>query len=100
MANINIQFIGMNTSENLEIFILKKLEKVAKFYQNFIDINVYIKYENNSENKGRICEVEMKQSGLHAFASADESDYQVAVAKAIDQVKRQLDKHKEVKLSS
>ncbi|CAL2059836.1 ribosome hibernation-promoting factor, HPF/YfiA family [Tenacibaculum sp. 190524A05c] len=94
MANINIQFIRMNTSENLEMFILKKLEKVTKFYQNLIDINVYIKYENSSENKGRICEVEMKQSGLHLFASANENDYQIAVTNAIDQVKRQLDKHK------
>ena len=33
----------MNTSENLEMFILKKLEKVTKFYQNLIDINVYRK---------------------------------------------------------
>ncbi|CAL2088819.1 putative sigma-54 modulation protein [Tenacibaculum sp. 190524A05c] len=94
MANINIQFIRMNTSENLEMFILKKLEKVTKFYQNLIDINVYIKYENSSENKGRICEVEMKQPGLHLFASANENDYQIAVTNAIDQVKRQLDKHK------
>ncbi|CAL2085152.1 ribosome hibernation-promoting factor, HPF/YfiA family [Tenacibaculum sp. 190524A05c] len=94
MANINIQFIRMNTSENLEMFILKKLEKVTKFYQNLIDINVYIKYENSSENKGRICEVEMKKPGLHLFASANENDYQIAVTNAIDQVKRQLDKHK------
>ncbi|MFY7670234.1 ribosome hibernation-promoting factor, HPF/YfiA family [Tenacibaculum sp. MEBiC06402] len=94
MADINIQFIRMNTSENLEEFILKKLEKITKFYQNLIDINVYIKYENSSENKGRICEVEMKQPGFRLFASADENDYQVAVTKAVDQIKRQLDKHK------
>ena len=94
MTNINIQFIQMTTSDNLEIFILKKLEKITKFYNNLIDINVYIKYENSSENKGRICEVEMKQPGLHLFASANEEDYQVAVTKAVDQVKRQLDKHK------
>lgn len=94
MSNINIQFLRMNTSDNLEAFILKKLKKIAKFYKNLIHINVYIKFENSAENKGKICEVEMRQPGLHLFATANESDYQVAVNKAIDQIKRQLDKHK------
>ncbi len=94
MANINIQFIQMGTSQSLELYILNKLEKVFKFYQNLIDVNVYIKHENSSENKGMICEIEMRKPGLHLFASSNENDYQLAVTKTVDQIKRQLEKHK------
>lgn len=94
MNNIDIQFIQMSTSKSLEKHILNKLEKIFKFYQKLTEVNVYIKHENTSENKGKVCEIELRQPSLHLFASANENDYQLAVNKTVDQIKKQLEKYK------
>lgn len=94
MNNIKIQFVQVITSKNLENYILKKLSKTSKLYQKLIDVEVYIKYENNSNKKGEICEIKLKQPSVYLLASSNENNYQLAVKKTVENIKRQLEKYK------
>lgn len=94
MKNVSIQFVHIPTSESLANYIQKKLIKIFKHYNKLIKVNVYIKKIKDFKNGGKVCEIELKRPNAHLFASANENDYQVAVKKTIESIKRQLTKQK------
>ena len=55
---IDIQFVSLPVSETLEVFTIKKLNKLAKKYDMIINVEVFFKKENDPKGKGKICEME------------------------------------------
>lgn len=91
---VNIQFIKMQTSEALESFTIKKLNKLAKRYDWIIKANVSYKLENDPRNKGRICEIELSVPGPRVFASSVAENFEVATDETIQDLEKQLEKRK------
>lgn len=90
----DIQFVSMPTSESMESYTLKKLEKLYKKYDSIIHISVFFKQENNPKDLGKICEMELSISGPRIFASSNEKNYELAVKNTISDLEKQLKKRK------
>jgi putative sigma-54 modulation protein len=93
---INIQFVNMSTSETMEAFTTKKLDGLVKKFDKIINANVFFKAENESKDKGKICEIELSAPGPRLFASSNEKNYELAVKNTISDLETQLKKRKAI----
>lgn len=93
---IDIQYVQMPTSESMDAFVIKKLNKLAKKYDWVIRAQVYFKLENDPSKKGKICEIELSAPGPRIFAKSDEEHFEKAAIASIKDLEKQLKKRKEV----
>ena len=91
---VNIQFIKMQTSETMEAFATKKLNKLSKRYDWIIKAQVSYKLENDPRNKGRICEIELSVPGPRIFASSNAVNFEIATDETLNDLEKQLRKRK------
>ena len=91
---INVQFVKMQTSESMEAFVIKKLNKLANKYDAIIRVDVFYKLENDPKGKGKICEIQLSQYGPKIFASSNEKNFELATDRTIDDLKKLLNKRK------
>lgn len=92
--NINIQFVNMQTSETMQNYATKKLEKLVSKYDSIIRLEVFLKKENDPKGNGKICDIEVSASGPRLFASSNEKNFEVAIKKTISDLEKQLKKRK------
>ncbi|QTY27713.1 ribosome hibernation-promoting factor, HPF/YfiA family [Flavobacterium sp. CS20] len=94
--DINFNYIHVSASERLEEFTSKRLNKLKDRYSWIVRAEVYFKKENTSSpESGMICEIEISAPGQNIFTSSNEKNFEVAISKSIDELKRQLQKKKE-----
>lgn len=91
---INIQFVKMLTSETMEAFVIKKLNKLAKHYDWIIKAEVAYKLDNDPKKKGKICDIQLSLPGPRLFATSTEENFELATDKTIQDLERQLKKRK------
>jgi putative sigma-54 modulation protein len=91
---INIQFVNMSTSETMEAYTVNKLDSLVKKFDKIIKANVSFKKENDSKDKGVICEIELSAPGPRLFASSNEKNYELAVKNTLKDLETQLKKRK------
>lgn len=91
---VNVQFVKMPTSEYMESFVLKELEKIEKKYEWLIKAEVFYKLENDPTGKGKICEIQVSLPGPRIFASSNEESFEAATDETIKDLDRQLKKRK------
>ncbi|WP_299667828.1 ribosome-associated translation inhibitor RaiA [uncultured Polaribacter sp.] len=90
----NIQFVNMPTSETMEAYTIKKLQRLFTIYNTIIAVNVFLKKEKDPKGNGKICEIEIRLSGSRLFASSNEKNYELAVKNTISDLEKQLKKRK------
>lgn len=93
---IEIQYVQMPTSESMDAFVTKKLNKLAKKYDWVIRAQIHFKLENDHTGKGKICEIELSAPGPRLFAKSDEEHFEKAAIASIKDLEKQLKKRKEV----
>ncbi len=91
---VNVQFVKMPTSESMEAFVNKRLEKLAKRYEWIIKADVFYKIENDPKGKGKICDIRLSLPGPIIFATSDEISYEAATDETIRDLEKQLKKRK------
>ncbi|HBY70267.1 MAG: ribosomal subunit interface protein [Flavobacteriaceae bacterium] len=91
---INIQYVKMKFSESMSSYVTKKLQKIEKKYEWVIRTDVFFKMENDSSEKGHICEMEVSLPGPKIFATSNEKNFELAVKETISDIERQLKKRK------
>jgi ribosomal subunit interface protein len=93
---INIQYVHMATSEAMNEYVTKKLQKLSKKYEWVIGAEVHFAVEHNDKEKGKICKMELSLPGPRIFATSNEANYEDAVKHTIKDLEKQLKKRKEV----
>lgn len=91
---INVQFIKMQTSETMESFAIKKLNKLAKRYDFLIRADVFYKLDNDPKKKGKICDIQLSLPGPRIFATSNAEDFELATDETISDLEKQLKKRK------
>ncbi len=91
---INVQFAKMQTSETMEEFAIKKLNKLGKHFDWIIKADVTYKLQNDPKKKGRICDIQLSVPGPRVFASSTADNFEVATDQTIKDLKKQLNKRK------
>jgi len=91
---ITVQFVKMPTSETMEAFVQKKLEKLEKRYDWILKADVFYKIENNLKGKGKICDIQLSVPGPRIFATTDDESFEAATDETIRDIEKQLKKRK------
>jgi putative sigma-54 modulation protein len=91
---INVQFVKMLTSETMEAFAIKKLNKLAKRYDFIIKADVFYKLENDPKKKGKICDIQLSLPGPRIFATSNAENFEIATDETINDLEKQLKKRK------
>jgi len=94
--NVNIRYVDIDVSETLNTFTEEKLAKLFNRYEFLIGATVRFKNDENSHDKGKICDIELSLPGPRIFATSNEAQYEVAVRETISDLEKQLKKRKEV----
>ena len=91
---INVQFVKMPTSEPMEAFAVKKLERLGKKYDWIIKADVFYKLEKDPKGKGKLCDVKLSLPGPRIFASSRDESFEAATDETIRDLGKQLKKRK------
>ena len=91
---INVQFVKMPTSEHMEAFAIKKLERVGKRYDWIIKADVFYKLEKDPKGKGKTCDIQLSLPGPRIFAASRDESFEAATDETIRDLKKQLKKRK------
>lgn len=92
---VNIQFVQMPTSETMEDYVQKKLEKLFKKYDWIIRADVFFKKENDPKGEGKICDVELSLPGPKIYATSNEKNFEMAFKETLEDLEKQLKKRKQ-----
>ncbi|WP_412560427.1 ribosome hibernation-promoting factor, HPF/YfiA family [Winogradskyella sp. MIT101101] len=93
---VNFQYVNTDVSEALSTYIQERLDKLANKYEFLISAQVYIKHNDKNHDAGKICNIELSLPGPRLFATSNEHTYELAVNQTINDLKRQLEKRKEI----
>lgn len=92
---IRVQSIHFTADIKLLDFIQKKADKLDQFFDQIISGEIYLKLENTEDEANKITEIKLIISGNDLFAKEQCKTFEEATDKAIESLRRQLDKHKE-----
>ncbi len=93
--NLKIDSIHFKADSKLLDYIEKKANKIDKFYDRAIDLDVKLKLESNGQIKDKIVEYVLKVPGDKLFVSSVDKTFEAAADTGIDSLKRQLKRFKE-----
>jgi putative sigma-54 modulation protein len=93
--NLNIDSIHFKADSKLLDYITEKAEKLDKFYDKSIDLNVKLKLESNGQVRDKIVEYVMNVPGDKLFVSTVDKTFEAAADSGIDSLKRQLKRYKD-----
>ena len=93
---VNFQYVNTDVSDTLSEYIKERLDKLANKYEFLISAQVYVKHNDKNHDAGKICNIELSLPGPRLFATSNEHTYELAVNQTISDLKRQLEKRKEI----
>ena len=96
---INFQSVNFKADQKLEDFVSKKLEKLNRFDNKIISINVYLKVENTSDKENKYTEFLVNLNDTQLFVKNQSSTFEAATDIAVDSLKEQIKRHKDKKSS-
>lgn len=92
---IRVQSIHFTADVKLLDFIQKKADKLDQFFDQIISGEVYLKLEKTEDEANKITEIKLLIPGNDLFAKEQCKTFEEATDKAVESLKRQLDKRKE-----
>ena len=96
--NIKIQSIHFTADKKLIEFITQKIEKLEHFYDQIIDVNIYLKLNNHRTKDNKHVEVKLNIMNNTLFKEAESNSFEAASDMVVDALKIQITKHKEMLL--
>ena len=93
--NVNIQSIGFVANIKLETFIQSKLNKLLKYDDDVIGVEVFLRLEKSNSIDNRIVEISLDIKGADLFAKKQSKTFEEATDQAVEALRRQIRKHKD-----
>ena len=92
---INIQAINFDAGEKLQAHITKKANKLSKFFDDIIDVEVHLKVVKPETALNTEAQVKVSAPNIDFFASKVCDTFEEAFDLRLEAVERQIKKHKE-----
>lgn len=96
---LRIQSINFDATSTLESYIKKKASKLDKFFDEIINVEVYLKVVKPETATNKEAEIKISIPNVDFFASKTCDSFEEAVDLTIDAIEKQIRKYKE-KLSN
>lgn len=92
---IDIKAVHFTVDQKLTDYIAGKLEKLNKFYEKIIGVEVFLKLENSGQVKDKVVELKLRIPGSTLVVSEVNKTFESAFDAANDNIKRLLVRKKE-----
>lgn len=92
---INFQTVNFKADQKLLDFITNKIEKLNKFENKIISVNVYLKVENNEDKDNKFIEILVNLKDQQLFIKYRSRTFEAAADGAVDSLKEQIKRNKE-----
>lgn len=93
--NITIQAVHFDADIKLKELINQKLSKLVKFYNEILNVDVFLKLENSGQVRDKIVELKAAIPGNTIVVTATGKTFESSLDEANDIIVRQLKRHKE-----
>jgi putative sigma-54 modulation protein len=93
--NIRINAVKFVADAKLEEFIEKKVSKLARYSDDIINAEVFLKLENTPDLENKVVEIKIDIPGNDLFAHKQSKSFEESTDDVVDALKQQLLKHKE-----
>jgi putative sigma-54 modulation protein len=92
---VRVQSIHFTADTKLLDFIQRKADKLDQYFDQIISGDVYLKLENTEAVENKITEIKLLIAGNDLFAKEQCKTFEEATDKAIESLRKQIDKHKD-----
>ncbi len=93
--NIRINAVRFDADTKLEQFIEKKVSKLARYFDEIINVEIFLRLENTSDLENKVVEIKLDIPGSDLFARKQSKTFEEATVIVVDALKQQILKHKE-----
>ena len=93
---VNVQSVNFNIDQKLVDFTQIKVDNLEKYYDKIIGAVVYLKLQNTSDKVNKIAEIKLKIAGDELIVKKLGKTFEEGIDLAVDSLKRQLNKKKEI----
>lgn len=91
-----IHTIQFDAERALLDFLQKKVDKLEKFYDKFVDGEVFLKVEKGDRGReNKVVEIKLSIPGGSLFAKEVAASFEVGIDEAVESLRRQIRKHKD-----
>ncbi len=96
---ITVQSDGFTVDQKLVAFIEGKLNKLETFYDNIIDVTVFLIVESAKDRENKLVEVKVNVPGNEFMVKKQSKSFEESADSCADALRRVLIKHKEKVMS-
>lgn len=96
---LQMHSIHFDADVKLLDFIQKRLDKLETFYDRFIDGEVFLRVDKDSQKENKTVEIKLNIPGNQLFAKEKNDSFEAAVDAAVEALRRQVKKFKEKQLA-
>lgn len=93
--NIKVSSVHFDADKKLLEFVDKKVNKLIKFYEDIIGVEVTLRLENSQNLENKVSEIKLLVPGYDLFAKKQSKTFEEATDIAIEALRQQIVKHKE-----
>ena len=92
---IHLTAVHFDADQKLVDYIDKKTSKLSQFFDRITDAQVSLKLENSGQVRDKIVDLKLMVPGDILVAKETSKTFEAATDAVVDNMKRQLSKHKE-----
>ena len=92
---VNIQAVNFNVDRKLVDFINVRMEKIEKFYDKLISVDVFLRVENTSDKENKCVDIKLGIPGEDLVVKKQFKTFEEGVDSASESLARLLIKKKE-----
>lgn len=92
---VNVNAVNFNVDRKLVDFINERMEKLEKYYDKVVMVDVFLKVESTSEKENKIVEIKVHVPGDDLIVKKQCKTFEEAVDSAKEALERLLIKRKE-----
>ncbi len=92
---LRIQSVNFDATEKLEQYVNKKVSKLEKFFDEIMNVDVYLKVVKPEAATNKEAEIKVSIPNVDFFASKTCDTFEEAVDLSLEAIDKQIRKHKE-----
>jgi putative sigma-54 modulation protein len=92
---VNVQTPNFNATNNLLVYVEKRLKKLEQFYDGIVFADVFLKVQKMSEKQNKLVEVLLSIPGDDLIVKKEARSFEEGTDECVQSLERQLKKHKQ-----
>lgn len=92
---VNVQTPNFNATNNLLVYVEKRLKKLELFYDRIVFAEVFLKVQKMSKKQNKLVEILLSIPGEDLIVKKEARSFEEGTDECVQSLERQLKKHKQ-----